>query len=120
MASSVTTMGETPSHRPTQPTADGADHAHEPASAFWLVCTAGSQLCALPVRHVVETMRMLPLEQLAGAPSYVRGLSVIRGSPVPVVDAAALLFDQRGAPCERLVVLRTRTRTIALGTKAVL
>jgi hypothetical protein len=45
----------------------------------WLLCRAGNLLCALPIEHVIEIMRPLPVEQIAGAPHYVRGLSIIRG-----------------------------------------
>jgi purine-binding chemotaxis protein CheW len=43
--------------------------------------------------HVGETMRPLPAEPLAGVPSFVRGLAIVRGRPTPVIDAAALLGD---------------------------
>jgi purine-binding chemotaxis protein CheW len=89
------------------------------STADWLFCRAGSHLFALPVSHVVETMRMLPIESLAGAPPVVRGLCIIRGAPTPVVDPALMLND-RSAQCERLVTVRTGKRTIAFATEAVL
>lgn len=48
-------------------------------------------LAALPVRHVRETMRPLPVEPLAGAPGFVLGAAIVRGRPVPVIDAAKLV-----------------------------
>jgi purine-binding chemotaxis protein CheW len=84
----------------------------------WLLCRTGSHHFALPMQRVVETMRMLPIEAVAGCPSIVRGLSVIRGAPTPVIDAALLLDGQPGQ-CERLVTVRTGKRTIALATQAV-
>jgi purine-binding chemotaxis protein CheW len=88
------------------------------AVANWLLCQAGSHRFALPLLYVIETMRPLPIEPLSGAPPLVRGLSIIRGAPVPVVDAA-MLFDDQPAPCERLVTARTGERTIALGVQRV-
>jgi purine-binding chemotaxis protein CheW len=84
----------------------------------WLLCRTGSRHFALPMQQVVETMRMLPIEAVTGCPSIVRGLSVIRGAPTPVIDVA-LLFDSQSDQCERLVTVRTGKRTIALATQAV-
>jgi len=89
------------------------------SSADWLLCRAGSHQFALPVPQVIETMRMLPIEPLAGAPPMVRGLCIIRGAPTPVVDSA-LMFDDQPTQCERLVTVRTGKRTIAFATEAVL
>src|SRR5437667_12610117 len=92
--------------------------ADETGPAAWLLCRAGMCLCALPLEHVVEIMRVLPIETLSGAPRYVRGLCIIRGSPTPVVDAALLLGDVVIRP-ERLVAIRTGIRMVALAVEAV-
>lgn len=80
-------------------------------------------MCALPLAHVVETLRPLPVEPLAGAPAFVQGLCVIRGEPRPVVDAARLLSTP--APGEppttaRFVTVRTGAQQVALAVDAVL
>ena len=86
--------------------------------ASWLLCRAGAHRYAIPIAHVIETMRVLPIEPIAGAPSYVRGLCVIRGAPVPVVDSGLLLGDQpTGAG--RLVAVRAGSRTVALAVETV-
>ena len=51
-----------------------------------LVVMVGARACAIPLDHVAETMRPLPIEPVAGTPGFVRGVSVIRGAPTPVVD----------------------------------
>ncbi|MBX3225776.1 MAG: CheW domain-containing protein [Labilithrix sp.] len=56
---------------------------------------ARGALAALPARHVRETMRPLPIEPLAGAPSFVAGAAIVRGRAVPVVDAATLFSGAR-------------------------
>ena len=66
------------------------------------VCT---RLCAVPLAHVVETMRPLPVERIAGMPSFVRGVSIIRGVPTPVVDLGVVLGTP-GEAAERFVTLR--------------
>jgi purine-binding chemotaxis protein CheW len=79
----------------------------------WLLCRAGMHLCAMPIAHVIEIMRVLPIDAISGAPSYVRGLCIMRGAPVPVVDTGLLLGDEP-APSGRLVAIRAGSRTIAL------
>jgi len=88
------------------------------ASTYWLLCRAASHQFALPLPQVIETMRTLPVEAVAGAPALVRGIVVIRGTPTPVIDAARL-FDAEGGSGERLVTVRTPTRTVALAADAV-
>lgn len=87
-----------------------------------LVVRAGEQLYALPVKHVEETMRPLPLSGVAGAPPFVRGVAVIRGIPVPVVDSAAVLAngDQPLSSETRFVALRIAARRVALSVREVI
>jgi purine-binding chemotaxis protein CheW len=101
---------------PRRPIAMGSGKRHAPVT--WLLCRAASHHFALPMQHVVETMRMQPVESVAGCPPIVCGFSVIRGVPTPVIDAA-LLFDGQPGQRERLVTVRTGKRTIALATQAV-
>lgn len=82
-----------------------------------LVC-AGDHTCALRLSHVVEVMRALPVEALAGAPEMVLGLAVIRGNPVPVVHLGSLFHSESGA-CGRFVVVRAGERRVALAVDAI-
>jgi purine-binding chemotaxis protein CheW len=75
-------------------------------------------MCAMPVQQVIETMRPQPVQALAGTPDYILGVSVIRGTPVPVVDLAALLHGQRREPT-RLVTVKAGSRTAALAVDEV-
>ena len=84
-----------------------------------LLCSVGACFCALPIEHVVETMRPLPLEPLRGAPDLVRGVAVVRGDVVPVVDAARLLGAVATRP-GRFVLLRVGERRLALAVDRVL
>jgi purine-binding chemotaxis protein CheW len=61
-------------------------------------------------------MRGLPLRPVAGAPRFIRGLSIIRGALLPVVSLAALLGAEEAASPRvgRLVTVRTGERQIAL------
>jgi purine-binding chemotaxis protein CheW len=99
--------------------AAGASGAAGPGRTTWLLCRAGTQLCAIPLEHVIETMRVLQVERVSGAPLYVLGLAIIRGAPVPVVDTGLLVGD-RATRAERLITVRTGNRTIALAAEAVL
>jgi purine-binding chemotaxis protein CheW len=87
--------------------------------AMWLICRVSTRVCALPLDAVVETMRPLVVEPVAGAPGFVSGLSIVRGEPIPVVDAARLLGTEVASP-SRLVTLRAGTRRFALAVDAVL
>ena len=83
--------------------------------ARFLVCRCGAQACALPIEHVVETSRPLPIRDLAGTPEYVLGVSMLRGEPVPVVDGGRLM-GSGGSPVGRFVSLRVESRRVALDT----
>jgi purine-binding chemotaxis protein CheW len=74
--------------------------------------------CALPVRHVAETMRPLPLEALPGAPDFVVGVSIVRGAPVPIVSVARLL-DEPGGHAGRFVIVKTGARRVGLAVDEV-
>jgi purine-binding chemotaxis protein CheW len=85
----------------------------------WLLCRAGSFVCALRLTHVVEIMPLLPTEPIADAPSFVRGLSLIRGIPTLVVDIGQLLGGRTASP-QRLVTVKAGPRIIALAVDGVL
>jgi purine-binding chemotaxis protein CheW len=85
-----------------------------------LVVEAGGLRAGIPLSHVREIMRPLPIAELAGAPPFVLGLAVIRGGSVPVVDLGALLG--RAAPREtlgRFASLVVDGRSVALAVGAV-
>jgi len=83
-----------------------------------LLVRVGTSIGALPLADVVETFRPLPLQPLTGAPSYVRGVAVIRGAAVPVVDLTELLTGTP-ATATRFVTMRVGERRVALGVEAV-
>jgi purine-binding chemotaxis protein CheW len=85
-----------------------------PAEAgYTLICRAGTLMCALPAASVVETMRMLPIELLPGVPGFVAGLSIVRGTPLPVIVLSRLLGAD-ASDARRLVVVRAGSRLAAL------
>jgi purine-binding chemotaxis protein CheW len=83
---------------------------------------AGTRLCGLPIDHVIETMRPLPVTHIPGTPRYVSGVAIVRGDPVPVIDLAALLGDGTAAvgAAARFVTLRAGERAAALAVSAVI
>lgn len=88
------------------------------AAARLLLCRTAECLCALPIAHVVEVLRPLPIEPLFGMPQSVLGLCIIRGAPVPVIDAGMLLSGCASPP-GRLVTLKAGTRIMALAVEEV-
>ena len=63
-----------------------------------LLGKVGGVICAWPVPQVREVMRRLPTEPVPGAPPFVRGLAIVRGAPIPVVDIALLLGEAVSDP----------------------
>lgn len=84
-----------------------------------LVCRVHTRLCALPLIHVLETLRPLPVEPLVDAPAHVLGLARIRGQSLPVVDLAGLLGMPGVAP-QRFVTVAVGRRRAALAVGEVL
>ena len=84
-----------------------------------LVFRAGPLLCALALDEVIETLRPLELRPLAGTPPFVRGISVLRGVPTPVIDVARLLGNEAIEP-QRFVAVRTERGAVALATGPIL
>jgi purine-binding chemotaxis protein CheW len=88
-----------------------------------LVTRVGGVACAIPIAHVIETMRPLPVEPIGRggdrALALIDGLAMIRGAPVPVVDARRLL-GVAGEAAERFVVVQAAERRVALAVDAVL
>lgn len=65
-------------------------------------------------------MRPLPVTRMLGTPRFVRGVSIIRGEPVPVVDLRLLLEnDERSAAGDRFVTITTGERRAALAVDTV-
>ena len=83
-----------------------------------LVCRVAHRLCALPLTHVRETMRPLPVEAVAGVIPPITGVAIIRGAAVPVVDLGRLIS---GDPSDagRFVTVRVGDRSVALVVDAV-
>lgn len=86
-----------------------------------LAVSAADRICVIPIAHVVETMRPLPIAPVLGVPAAVLGLAVIRGEPTPVVDLAALLAPgaTRGVG-NRMVTLALDGRCVALAVERVI
>jgi purine-binding chemotaxis protein CheW len=84
-----------------------------------LLCRIGAQPCALPLTHVVETMRPLPIRPVPGMPPFLAGLALVRGAPLPVVDAGALI-GPGGTPAARFVTLQVGSRQVVLAVQEVI
>ena len=82
-------------------------------------CRVGARLCAFPCADIVEVMRRLPIDPVAGAPSFVSGISIVRDIATPVVDLAALLGADASEP-GYFVMLALPGRQVAVAVDAVL
>jgi purine-binding chemotaxis protein CheW len=86
----------------------------------FLLCRSRKRLCALPLQHVRETMRALPLDTVPNMPPFLLGVAVIRGQVVPVLDLAHLTGGGAGAPGARYVTLDLGQRQVALALDEVI
>lgn len=93
--------------------------ADSSASASFLICRSGARLCALPLEHVAETMRVLPIDPLPGMPFFLLGISMVRGAVVPVVDVAQLVGGTGSTRPSRFVTVRAGDRQVALAVEIV-
>jgi purine-binding chemotaxis protein CheW len=75
---------------------------------------AKSWVCAFGIEDAIEIMRPRPIQALAGAPGFVRGLAIVRGAMLPVLDLAALLGAGPTEGWGRFLVARSGPRQIAL------
>jgi purine-binding chemotaxis protein CheW len=85
----------------------------------FLLFRVRQHFCGLPLVHIVETMRPLPIEAITGAPPAVKGLAVIRGIPLPVIDVGGLI-DGGSEPYMRFIIVRAGANQIALGVQSVI
>jgi purine-binding chemotaxis protein CheW len=91
------------------------------AGGSCLLVRAGGQLYALPLEHVEETMRPMPVRAVGGLPPFVLGMAVIRGIPVPVVDATCITGGSQPSPgVTRFVALKMADRRVALAVDEVI
>lgn len=88
-------------------------------SGRFLLCAVRTSSFALPLTHVLETMRPLPVQPIPGSLPCVRGLAIVRGEPVPVVDLAYLMEGERGVP-DRWVSVRSSAAVAALEVDGIL
>jgi purine-binding chemotaxis protein CheW len=98
--------------------ASGLDSEGE-VSMGVLVCRVRRRLCAIPLAHVVETMRPLPIEALTTTLTAVMGVAIIRGVPVPVVDPGSLLGTDEAPSPTRFVTVMVDGRRVALAVEEV-
>ena len=85
-----------------------------------LIFRAGVCGCALPLDHIIETMRPLPLEPLAGLLPCVKGVCVIRGMATPVLDLGLLLSGREVSPSGRFITIKVARRQAALSVASVI
>jgi purine-binding chemotaxis protein CheW len=86
----------------------------------FLICQTALRFCGFPLEHVVETMRILPVEPFPEMPSFVSGLSIIRGAAVPVINLAMLLGVATSLQTTRYVTVHLNQRLVAFAVESVI
>ncbi len=89
------------------------------AQSSVLLVRAHGRICAFSLADVWETMRPLPVRPAPNAPSFVLGLSMLRGTPTPVIDLSNLLGDDEAFGGSRFVTLGGALEPVALAVEAV-
>lgn len=84
----------------------------------FLVVRAGGRSCAFPIGSVVEAFRPMDVKEVPDSPACVRGLAIVRGEPVLVLDLATLIGGEP-EPIGRFVVLRGGSRRVAVAVTSV-
>ncbi len=84
-----------------------------------LLSKVGRRLCAVPIEHVAEVLRPLPIAPLAQLQPFVLGAAVLRGEAVPVIDAGRLLGEPMPEP-KRFISLKLGARGAALAVDEVI
>ncbi len=84
-----------------------------------VVCRVAEFLAAIPLDHVSETMRPLPIRSFEGMADPLVGLAIVRGRPIPVVSARRLLGLEVGTTPTRFVALRLGSHAAALAVDGV-
>lgn len=92
----------------------------KPLSDAFLTFRSAQRICAVPLGHVIETLRPLPVKPFSGSPEFVQGVSIIRGIPTVIVDLGRLLGQAREVAPARLVTVRVGDRQIGLAVEDVL
>jgi len=87
---------------------------------FLLVRVHDNVRAGLPLHSIAEVTRPLPIEAISGAPAFVKGVAVIRASPIPVVDLAAILGIEGAGEATRFVVLCVGERKVAVAVESVI
>lgn len=96
-----------------------ADSRQTDATMTVLLCRVADLHCAIPGARVIEVTRRLAIDLFAGMPSFILGLSIIRGMPVPVVDASNL-FNAASSQGAYFVTIDVAGRPVALAVDEVI
>jgi purine-binding chemotaxis protein CheW len=96
------------------------DSSTSSSDVVCLVWRCAGRVGAVPVRHVAEVLRPLPVERFAEAPPGVSGLCVVRGRPIPIIDAGLLVSGSPGSPTRFVIVAIDERRSVGLAVDAVL
>ena len=68
---------------------DGAvdDHAHDEEATSQIVSfRLGAELYGVDIMHVQEIILIGPVTPMPSVPDYIRGLTNLRGSVIPIID----------------------------------
>lgn len=74
----------------------------------------------MPLVHVVEIMRPLPIDPIAKAPTFMLGVAIVRGRATPVIDCGAFVQERALPAHTRWASVRCGDRAAMLAFEAIL
>lgn len=80
-----------------------------------VVFHAGREEYALPIEYVVSIEKLGNINPIPHLPSYVLGLIKVRNELIPVMDLAAILYNQTLNTEEGLFLVVVHTETLQIG-----
>jgi purine-binding chemotaxis protein CheW len=99
-------------------TLQGRTEGAEAREICLLQVRAGGARCGVELAGVREIMRPLPIQPIPELPDFVRGVAVVRGRAVPVVDLA-LWMGRPAGNAQRWLHLALGARRLALAVETV-
>ncbi len=60
-----------------------------------LLFSLGESLCAVPLKYIIETAKIMPIIKIPRVPNCISGISSLRGEIIPIVDIMELFTGQK-------------------------
>lgn len=82
----------------------------------YLIFSVGNEMYGMEMRYITEIIGMQPITEVPEMPEYVKGVTILRGKIIPVMDARLRFKKEVRAYDDRtcIIVLNTNNSSIGL------